>query len=172
MRLTAITLEQCEIVRLWRNEILETLRTPYPLTKEMQEAFYRETVCNRNSPHRYYAIMDDKGLFVGMGGITHITWESRIGEISLIIDPSLREKGYGEKAVDLLLDAAFNQMGLNCVYGECYSCNEANIFWGHITNKYHGTGVMLRARKFWNGKFWDSLYFSIDADDFRKVRSC
>ena len=180
MILQALTLEQCEQVRLWRNNCLETLRTPYPLTKEMQEVFYRDVICNRNSPHRYWSIWDDieifdnrlpkTGILIGMGGITNIQWENRIGEISLIIDPALREKGYGEKAVDLLLDVAFNQMGLNCVYGECYATNyDGMVFWNKIVRKYDCSQVILRSRKFWQGKFWDSLYFDILKDEYDKI---
>jgi len=109
-------------------------------------------------------------MFIGMGGLTGIQWENRLAEISLIIDPALREKGYGEKSVDLLLDAAFNQMGLNCVYGECYSCNEARVFWGKIADKYNGNKMILRARKFWQGKFWDSLYFDILKKEYDKMK--
>ena len=169
MILQALTLEQCEQVRLWRNNCLETLRTPYPLTKEMQEVFYRDVVCNRNSPHRYWAIKDTES-FIGMGGITNIETVNRIGEISIIIDPALRRNGYGEKAVELLLDAAFNQMGLNCVYGECYATNyDGMVFWNKIVRKYDCSQVILRSRKFWQGKFWDSLYFDILKDEYDKI---
>ena len=40
MKLRAITKEEIEIVRQWRNEDLSYLRTPFLLTQEMQEEFY------------------------------------------------------------------------------------------------------------------------------------
>lgn len=178
MKLDTLTKAQCEIVRLWRNEALETLRTPYPLTREMQEDFYEDVICNRNSPHRYWAIIrtiDDEieGLvpetgFIGMGGLSYIQWENRIGEISLILVPAERRKGYGKKAVELLLDQAFNYMNLKTVWGECYWSNGMGVdFWMKIVEKkYKGFGVALPNRKFWKDRYYDSYYFSIDCNDF------
>jgi hypothetical protein len=55
---------------------------------------------------------------------------------------------------------------LKTVYGECYYCNAAGInFW----KKYIETSdiciysTKLPNRKFRNGLFYDSLYFSVDA---------
>ncbi|KKN40732.1 hypothetical protein LCGC14_0730400 [marine sediment metagenome] len=182
MKLEALTLDQCQTVRIWRNDCLETLRTPYPLTEEQQEAFYRDVVCNRNSQHRYFAIVDDSYVvskedstvkeyyFFGMGGITNIQWENRIGEISLILHQEQRGQGIGIKAVDLLLDQAFNYLNLHTVFGECYRCNPAWEFWQKVTGKYCGfakTGYLdLPNRKYWQGEYYDSLCFSIDKEDF------
>ena len=182
MKLEAITQSQCEQVRLWRNAEMECWRTPFMLTKQMQDDFY-EGCCNRESPHRYFAIIGTKVMdmgFLGMGGITNIQWENRIGEITLIINPAERKNGLGEKAVDLLLDHAFNYLNLQTVFGECYVCNEAHDFWKKMTCKYIykgirekvGSGfVVLRNRKYWQGKYYNSLYFSIDKDDFNKIHN-
>jgi RimJ/RimL family protein N-acetyltransferase len=131
VKLEVLNLAQCETVRIWRNEALETLRTPYLLTNESQEQFWKNVVCNSDSRHRYWALIEEnelnstkvgieypcpKGRFVGMGGITNIQWENRIGEISLILSPDYRGKGNGEEAVDLLLDQAFNYLNLQTVF--------------------------------------------------------
>ena len=147
----------------WRNECLESMRTSYPLTEEMQDDFYDAVVCNRDSRHRYWGLWhDDK--FVGCGGITNIQWENRIGEISLIIDPELRRKGIGKLAVDALLRTAFLELSLETVFGECYmSCPERVEFWKKVTKKYEGYETLLPKRKYWDGKFFSSYYFSIGA---------
>ena len=178
MRLEPLTKEQCEIVRVWRNNTLETLRTPYPLTEEMQADFFKNVINNRNSPHRYWSIIEGVGEFadvehrlIGMGGLTGIQWENRIAEISLIIDPALRNKGYGKQAVALLLDEGFKRMNLQTIFGECYQVNESGCkFWENIVTTYNGYMCVLPKRKFWNGQFWDSMYFSIDTEEFRKVK--
>lgn len=177
MKLETLTIEQCEMARRWRNECLEALRTPYPLTEGMQVDFYGDVICNRNSPHRYWAIMDDKkpfnavfDRFVGMVGLTFIEWENRLGRISLIIDPQQRNKGLGEKAVDLVLDKAFNYLNLKTICGECYGCNPAKDFWGKVVAKYGNRTTVLPNRKYWNGKYYDSLHFSIDKEDFNATQ--
>lgn len=168
MKLEPLTLEQCQRVRTWRNNEMEVWRTSFMLTESMQSEFYYEKVSNRDSGHRYWAICtgtgDDK--FIGMGGITYIQWENSIGEITLIIDPKLRKDGLGEKAVDLLLDQAFNHLNLQTVFGEVYSCNEARHFWKKVTEKYGGEVIFLPCRKYWQGTYYPSWYFSIDKNDF------
>lgn len=188
MRLNVLTEKQCQQVRIWRNEALETLRTPYPLTASQQGTFYYDVVCNPDSPHRYFAIVDETHVvsnedstvkeyyFFGMGGITNIQWENRIGEISLILHPEQRGQGIGIKAVDLLLDQAFNCLNLQTVFGECYMCNDAWRFWQEITTKHRGKkqttiNLTLPNRKYWQGKYYSSLYFSIDKEDFNAKKS-
>jgi len=181
VRLDVLTLDECQLVRLWRNECLETLRTPYPLTEQMQEEFYRDVICNRNSRDRYWSILTtaqegdghDFGTtehFVGMGGLANIFWENGIAEISLIINPACHRKGYGTKAVDLLLEQAFDQMGLRTVFGECYLTHTGWDFWEKIVEKYHGYDTILINRKMWKGELCDSMYFSIDANEWRRNR--
>lgn len=171
-------MEQCQIVRFWRNQARKTLRTPYPLTEEQQDAFYMDVVCNPHSPHRYWACIQDTldrehdiypGTLLGMGGLTFIQWENRIAEISLILDPYFRGMGLGKEAVDLILAEGFDRMGLKTIFGECYCTHEGVEFWKKITQQYKGYETVLPNRKFWSGRFWDSLYFSIDADDWRNL---
>ena len=184
MKLKPLTREDCETARGWRNECLETLRTPYFLTKEMQSEFYDNVICNRNSSHRYWSLHQDlSGIektadwcgaksLVGIGGITDIEWENSIGEISLIIDSRLRGIGFGDIIVGLLLNRAFNQMGLKTVCGECYYSNGAGIaFWRKIVEKYKGYSTTLPDRKFWAGKYHNSMYFSIHREEFNKVKN-
>lgn len=171
MKLREVYRDDVEQVRKWRSECLETLRTPYFLTQEMQQKFYDEVICNRNSPHRFWSIEDNFAL-IGFGGITNIQWENRIGEISLIINPTYRCKGYGRDSVELLLEQGFNYMNLQTVFGECYVCNPAITFWSEgIARQYGADVALLSNRKFWNNEYHDSFYFSIDADEYRKVYS-
>jgi RimJ/RimL family protein N-acetyltransferase len=174
------TLDDCEEVRMWRNECLETLRTPYPLTAEMQEAFYRDVICNRSSPHRYWSIVfSEKEIphipltninsttVVGFGGLTNIQWENRQAEISLIVNPDMRNKEYGEKAAHLILDQAFNYMNLELVYGECYWCNPKALgFWKKIVEFYNGQEMPIRKGKYWSGQHFGTMYFDITKDEF------
>ncbi len=109
--------------------------------------------------------------FLGLGGITHISWENRIGEISLILHPNIRGKNLGGPCADALLEDAFDRMGLKTVFGECYMCNNAHKFWEDVCEKYGGFSAILPNRKFWNGRFWGAYYFSIDVDQWKKNRS-
>lgn len=158
--LDCLSLEDVQKYRKWRNQLKGIYRTPFKITGGMQEDWYFNTVNNRNSNNRYFAIKQKGGEFIGVGGITDIQWENGIGEIALTLGPDFQQKGYGENAVDLLLTEAFNDMRLQNIYGECYKCNPALKFWKKMISKYGGYQTVLPARKYFNGQFWDSVYFS------------
>ena len=159
MKLEVLTRSQIQSVREWRNNELQFLRTPYMITEEMQNNFYDVTVQDRRSQHRYFAIMDG-GNFIGMGGLTNIEWENGTAEISLIIAPYYRGKGYGFKSVDLILHEAFDSMRLYSVYGEVYNCGNRG-FWEKIVEQRSGYMTNLVDRKMYNGKIYDSMWFSV-----------
>ena len=156
--LDVLTLEDCEQARLWRNAQLETLRTSYPLTKEQQAAFYRDVVCNRQSPHQYYAFLDREldGEMVAMVGLTNIDWVNGHAELSLLVPPTTaRVVWVYDAALDLLLHWAFDQLRLVTVFGECYHCNPQLKWW-----KLQGHGsVELPNRKLSGGKHYSSTLF-------------
>jgi RimJ/RimL family protein N-acetyltransferase len=175
MKLKELTLEDCERVRQWRNNCLESLRTPFLLTKEMQEQFYRDIICNRNARARYWGVWIEYGgescradEFIGMIGLENIEWENRRAEISIILNPEYRGKGYGERAVDLLLEQGFMYLNMENIWGECYENNPAIDFWMKITNKYNSGRIpqWLDCTKYYAGKYWDSLWFNIERTEW------
>jgi RimJ/RimL family protein N-acetyltransferase len=160
MNLRALELDDMEYIRQWRNQCLDTLRTPFPLTKEQQEDWYRNEICNRQSRSRFWGIEENWGL-IGYGGIENIQWENSIGEISLLINPKYQGQGYGKQAAIEIITQAFNRLNLHTVFGEVYVTNPAMGFWVTITEAYNGYKTLLPHRKYLDGKFWDSLYFSV-----------
>jgi len=177
IQLKALSRSDLEQVRKWRNLVPETLRTPFLLTKEMQEQYYSDVICNRNSDTRYWGIhtveLDKIGnekfehdtKLVGYGGIENIIFEYSIGEISIIMNPASRSKGLGTKAVSMILDEAFKNIGLNVVWGECYLCGAVK-FWEKYCKKDKRCffTTTLPRRKFYDGKYWDSFNFSFSKD--------
>ena len=159
MELKAPTRQDVERVRHWRNNALETLRTPYLISEEMQSNFY-DSLQNRESRNRYWSIYDNDEL-IGFGGLTGIEWENGLAEISLIMGAKYRGKGLGRRAVNLILDTGFGNMGLKTIYGECYECNSAVDFWGAITKEHGGYITTIPRRKMWQGQLYDALHFSM-----------
>lgn len=147
------TLEECELVRQWRNdpEVLPTLRTKEPLTKEQQAAFYRDVVCNPKANHRYYAIARERfaepEIFMGLGGLTYLDRTTGEAEISLILGPQFRNKRFGSEAVQALRMKA-TELGLRWVVGECYLENPARTFWVKQVARCDGSARFDRDRMF------------------------
>ncbi len=184
LKLYAPSLSDFEIIRRWRNECLQALRTPFMLTQEMQADFYKNVVCNRNSNIRFWSAKNKGNIygkdFIGLVGLVNICWENRSGEISIILDGEERGKGHGKEAMCLLLKEGFDNLNLDIIYGECYFCNDSLGFWkklmqdltnknknksiienGLIKSEYEIRTAILPDRKFWDGQYWDGWYFSI-----------
>ena len=173
--LDALTAFDCEAARKWRNpeSVRAGLRTPYVLTAEMQEDFYRNVVCDRNSRHRYWAVREGGGVvaveiyggavpdvFVAMVGLTDLQWENGVAEISLMVDPDRQGKGIGTAALRLTLTEAFDRLRLLAVHGEVYEHNPAVNFW-----RRHADGeVLVPYRKYWDGVHWGAVMFWFTPD--------
>jgi len=158
----------------WRASCPEALRTPFQLTEEQQEDFYKNVICNRNANAKFWGIeiedvMEDGcDLYqlVGMCGLENISWENSLAEISIILDPKSKGKGYGKEAVKMLLDKGFNYLNLDNIYGEVYTCNPGFFFWEKIIKQYNGTKTILPNRKFWKGIYYDATYFNFNRKDY------
>lgn len=169
MKLKVLSMEDCEQVRLWRNECLNALRTPYPLTKEQQEEFYLNVVCNRNISALYRGVTtkinndgDTVDMLIGMVGLENIERQNRRAEISIMISPEYRAAGFGEQALVELLRWGFNTENLENIYGECYHANMAVDFWHTMVEKYDGFRTVIEKTKFHNGVYWDSTWFNFN----------
>jgi RimJ/RimL family protein N-acetyltransferase len=167
MRLEPLSAADVEQVRHWRNETLVSLRTPFPLTIEMQAEFYR-VISDRRSRHRFWAVRNK--TLIGMAGLTDIQWENGIAEISLLLGPAWRGAGRGRCAVALVLEEAFSRLRLETVFGEVYQCNPATAFWLAIAKQYGGWVTTLPRRKWWDGRLWNSVYFSISREQWLQAK--
>ena len=173
MILKVLTLENLETARQWRNGLMAAWRTPFMLTKEMQEDFYRNVICNRQSNLRYWGFhVEDAscigfplpmnmGLntFIGFGGIENIHLENRTGEISILIGPEYRNGGAGSEALKLMLHEAFNILNLDVVWAECYLCNESIEWWDKMGEKYNTETYELPYRKYYNGQMYPARFY-------------
>ena len=145
----------------WRRACPEALRTPYEITREQQEQWYRDVVCDRRAASRYWAAWAGDDL-VGFAGLEGIQWENGLAEISLLVAPGQRGKGFGKLIVGAVLEQAFNRLRLHQVVGESYECAAAG-WWRKLGTERGWYMTELPARKYWAGQWWASLYFAIES---------
>jgi len=107
-------------------------------------------------------------MVMGYGGIENIRWEDRQGEISILIAPQYRGKGYGAEGVELILNQAFMYMNLDRIYGECFHSSIAVEFWIKMVAEYRGFQTSLPDRKYFNGTYWSSFYFMFSKEEYIK----
>lgn len=164
LKLDALTLEDCEEARRWRNtdDVRKGFRTPYVLTEDMQKRFYEQVVSDPTAPHRFWAV---RGKLRGddlraVTGLTYIEWENGLAEISLLVNPATQGKGVGSEVVRLVLREAFERLRLLTVTGEVYMHNPAVDFWRIQLLRWPDAGsVVVPRRKWWDGQLHDSLWF-------------
>lgn len=159
MKLRALKRIDLEKLREWRNEDSSYLRTPFFLTEKMQEDWYNKVVSDRSSKFRFYGITESDKL-IGYGGF-EIQWENRLGELALVIGKPSQQLGYGTKAVKLLINVAFDELNLETIQVECYQNNPHKSFWMKIGELYKAHKTIIPRRKFRNGEYHSSDFYTI-----------
>jgi len=183
VRLRPIRREDLPSFCAWREAARPYLRTPFVINLDQQIKWYEDVVCDRRATDRFWAIEVRSesehtepipgvwpkdwvverivsNVLVGIGGLTDIEWENGLAEITLVLAPTTKGKGYGEQAFDLVLAEAFDAMRLLTVIAETYTHNPSLGFWRRMAEKRGATVVVLPRRKFWNGRLYDAEYFS------------
>jgi len=165
--LEPITIKKDEMLTIARerNKVLGTLRTsdPTPVDMEHQERWFYSMTNADKYYYIYNTCMDGQDVFVGYCGLDKINDVNKTAEISLLICEKHKGAGIGRSAVNILMDKAFNKLGINCVFGETYMTTTAWGFWQKIGFVYEGT---LRDRKYFNHRFHDSTMFSMTKEQY------
>ncbi len=150
----------------WMNdaEAMRGYDMPRPLTAEWLDRWYeRVTVVDK---HALFTLYERSSMTaIGHTGLLDINRGHRHGMFDIFIgDPDARGKGYGSEATKLVLDYAFNGIGLQSVYLEVLEYNEPGI------RAYTKAGFReigrLRQHWFMGGRFWDLVYMDCVADEF------
>jgi hypothetical protein len=106
--------------------------------------------------------MYDVNILIGMCGFENIEWENRLGEISLLLNPGYPPDEYGKEALSLVLYQGFMILNLENIYTEIYECSLHRSFWVERADKYNASLTGLSARKYYNGRYYDSYYINFN----------
>jgi RimJ/RimL family protein N-acetyltransferase len=157
----------------WRNhkEVRGILLTPYVTANDFEkQKEWADSTIKSESNHFYYIEPIDNyqgtlpgNEIVGYCGLIHLKMIPRTAELSVLIGPEYMGKGFGKDAVIDLLDIAFFEFNLNCVYVDCYTNSDRWDFFKKIGFVYEGK---LRDRKYWKGCYYDSIIGSVLRDDW------
>lgn len=148
--------------RLFHREVLQSdfVRGNSFLRQEK----WAESVVLSDRDHFYFIV--EEGRLVGYCGIIKIKMISRVGEISILVPEDFQRRGYGTEAVRLLLDLGFNHFNLNCLYADCYTTTDRWRFFEGLGFIREG---LLRSRKYYGGKYYDSVIMSMLRTEYDKI---
>jgi len=160
MILRAIERKDLEQLRINRRDMGNMLRTETDITELSQEEWYKK-ISDRNSKMKFWAIDND-----GLIGYCSLDFDYKNGwaELGLVLGKDNQKKGYGTLVVHRLLNKAFKEYRMCHVYFECYFCNPALGFWEKVADRFNAKTVIMPSRKFWNGRYYDSLFGVIYAE--------
>lgn len=169
VNLRAIKREDIEQLRRWRNlpEVLSMVREYRQIGEIHQERWFESLTDDRDQV-LFSILRGADGSLLGVTGLTYINWVYRHGEISIIINPDESNKGYGTEALQMTLRHGFQTLNLHMICGEIYEFNITNR---HVFEKvgFHEDGK-LRHNYYWNGKYYDSIFYSILQEEWLGLR--
>lgn len=159
--------ELLPLYQRWMNdfEVTRTIGRPmWPLTLEAEEAWYEGAA--RSEWQVTFTVYERATLRpIGNSGLIGIDHQRRVAEFGILIgEKECWGKGYGTEATRLVLDYAFNGLGLHNVMLRVYAHNPAGI------RAYERAGFRLigRRREAWRmgDLVRDELYMDCLATEF------
>mgnify|MGYP006095714435 CR=1 FL=1 len=121
-RLVPIRNEDSYEIMKWRNEQIYHLRQSEPLTKEEQDDYFENVVgqlFGQEQPNQIlFSFMKDKEC-IAYGGLVHINWADRHGEISFLIKTEQEKTQFSNlwtKYLELIEYVAFEELGLHKIF--------------------------------------------------------
>jgi len=165
--------EDAPTLAAWINdpEIRRFLSARFPMSLKDEREWVAALTTRKGLPQDIALGIELKrgSRLVGSVGLHGINWVNRRAMSGSFIGPaSLRGKGYGTEAKNLLLDYAFGELGMMSVWSFVHQDNAASI---RALEKqgYRQSGRFRRAELI-NGEWFDNLYFDILRSDWEALR--
>ena len=131
----------------------------YPVSYDMQCEWIKKQKNNNEIFRAIIALQDNMKEGIGTVILNNIDLKNGTAEVHIKMSTqSCRGKGYGPDALNTVVDYAFNEMRLNCVYAEVLEYNTISLKLFEKCN-FIKEGV-LRERVFKNGKFVNIVSFA------------
>lgn len=165
VRLRPMDLSDIDNCTRWINdeEIRSFLGTAFPMTKLQEEEWLRGRQKNTDSVQ--LAIETNTGIHIGGISIFQINWIDRTAETGTMIgDKRYWSNGYGTEAKMLLLEYAFNTLGLRKVRSRAFAFNERSINYS-LKCGYKIIGRQ-KDEKFKFGKYHDVVMLEVFRDQW------
>jgi RimJ/RimL family protein N-acetyltransferase len=149
-------------------EVRRFLKTDRPFTLEA-EAKWFDSLADRSSTNIVLAIVDiETGKYIGSMGIHKINWKDRTATTGALIgDKSYWGKGYGTDAKMILLDYAFNTLGLRKILSSVMHFNRRSLNYSlHCGYKVEG---VRKKQMFRNGHYCDEILLGLFKKDWLPI---
>lgn len=168
--LVSIHLDDMESIRIWRNAQIDVLRQRRLISPEEQKEYFLERIYptfGEEYPEQVLFSFKHKGNTIGYGGLTHIDWEAKRGEVSFLLDPILEveyDKAF-TSFLGLLSTVAFKYLKMNKIFTETWGFRYAHI--QILENFGFQLEGKLKSHIMNRGILYDSVFHSLFKKDYR-----
>lgn len=103
--------------------------------------------------------VNQSGEYVGQGGIHQISWENKLGRLSIIVKREYWNRGYAQEILPALINYAFKKLKLHKIWLMHWKENKKA---GHLYKKlgFRKEGI-LKDEYFWKDKYHDMIRMAI-----------
>lgn len=160
--------QDIQLIREWRNAQIDILRQQQPITEEDQENYYADIVTalfSQKMPPQILFSFLKAGKCIGYGGIVHIDWIARRGEVSFLINPDLMSDYVTvfNRFYSLIQHVAFHDLKFHRLFTETFAFRTDHMaLIEKIGFKREGH---LRDHTFKRGRWYDSIIHGILAGE-------
>lgn len=131
----AVSPEDIEPIRLWRNAQMDVLRQTQPISPDEQVAYYAQQIWPTLAlpqPPNILLAYEESGRRIGYGGLVHIAWPHRRAEVSFLLDPTqLSSRARFDRLFEtfllLMQELAFEDLNLRRLCTETYAFRTEHI---------------------------------------------
>lgn len=137
----------------------------FPISLAEQRRWYERSLTDERN--KRWMVCTNEHKAIGLTGLWEIDWHNRHALTSLKIGAQdIQGKGYGTDAIMALMSYAFEQVGLNRLWGEILPFNTGSYqaYVGKCGWKVEG---IYREHVLRDGKYHDQLRVAVLASDFR-----
>jgi RimJ/RimL family protein N-acetyltransferase len=127
-KITTIDKQHIQLIRKWRNQQINILRQTNVISEVQQNEYFNYNIfplLESETPVQILFNCYYENKFVGYGGIVHISYSNKIGEISFLLNPEIKTDLFYDflftsflKLMDII---AFSEVKLLKLYTETYS---------------------------------------------------
>ena len=172
MDLVPIRKKDIEKIRIWRNQQREVLRQNNFLTKKEQENYFDKTIkpsFKEKTPKMILFSIIQKEKCIGYGGLVHIDWKAKRGEISFLSETkrsnTILKKDF-ENFLEMILEVGFQDLKLNKITTETFAFREDII--KILENRGFEKEGILKDQVLKKGKYYNSFLHHILSKKFMK----
>lgn len=165
-----ISIEDIELIRLWRNQQMDVLRQKKEISKSEQINYYEKnivTLFDKEKPSQLVFSYFKDNILVGYGGLVHLSWDDKRAEMSFLLNPIYIKydniyKEYFSQFISFMKQINFDQLCFRKLFTETYEHRNFHI--NILVDSGFQLEGILRDHVYLNNKYFNSLIHSIIND--------